>query len=100
MTLVVAVTLWSEAGLSAQDESPPIKRVLVLFVLKQGMPWPYYLEESMRAHLTTQFGSSLELNVEYADQSRFPEKEYRSKAIDLYRYKYSQQQMDRNRSDP
>ena len=58
------------------------------------MPWPYYLEESMRAALSKEFGSTLELDVEYADQSRFPEKAYRTKAIDLYRYKYSQQKMD------
>jgi len=78
----------------AESMSPSPKQVLALFIYKQGMPWPYYLEESMRAALTAEFGTSLEFHVEYSDQSRFPEKEYRSKALDLYRYKYGKQKMD------
>jgi hypothetical protein len=83
-----------QPALFAQDTNSPPKKVLAIFIFKQGMPWAYYLEESMRAALSKKFGSALEFNVEYADQSRFPEETYRAKAIDLYRYKYSKQKMD------
>ena len=94
LSIIATAFLWSGANALAEGVNPPPKRVLAIFIFKQGMPWPFYLEESMRAALTKEFGSTLELNVEYADQSRFPEKAYRSKAIDLYRYKYSKQKMD------
>ena len=94
LSIIATAFLWSGNNTLAEGINPPPKRVLVIFIFKQGMPWPYYIEESMRAALTTKFGSSLEFNVEYADQLRFPEKTYRSKAIDLYRYKYSKQKMD------
>ena len=94
LSIITAAFLWPRTDTLAEGISPPPKRILAIFIFKQGMPWPFYLEESMRAALTKEFGSTLELNVEYADQSRFPEKAYRSKAIDLYRYKYSKQKMD------
>ncbi len=91
---LIAIAPLCSSNLWAEGMTSPSKRVLVIFIFKQGMPWPYYLEESMRTALSAEFGSSLELNVEYADQTRFPEKTYRSKAIDLYHYKYSKQKMD------
>jgi len=94
LSIIATAFLWPGANTLAEGVSPSTKRVLVIFIFRQGMPWPYYIEQSMRAALTTEFGSSLELNVEYTDQLRFPEKTYRSKAIDLYRYKYSKQKMD------
>jgi len=58
------------------------------------MPWAFHVEQSLRAALATDSSYPIELNVEYADQSRFPEKRYLEKIIDLYRYKYSKQKMD------
>ena len=80
----------------AQDADPELKpkQVLALFVFKQGLPWTNRVEESMRAALKTKSNYPIKLNVEHADQARFPEKAYRSKIIDLYRYKYSKQKMD------
>ena len=93
LSIIAVAPLWP-CDIWAEGVNPPPKQVLAIFIFKQGMPWPYYIEESMRTALNTEFGSSVELSVEYADQSRFPEKTYRSKAIDLYHYKYSQQKMD------
>ena len=89
-----AALLFSGTDVLAQEKSQDTKRVLALFIFKQGLPWPYYIEQSMRAALGTEAISNIKLNVEYADQTGFPEKLYRSRVIDLYRYKYSEQEMD------
>ncbi|MEA3468706.1 MAG: hypothetical protein U9R57_10870 [Thermodesulfobacteriota bacterium] len=80
----------------AQDTNlePEPKQVLALFVFQQGLPWTNRIEESMRAALKIESDFPITLNVEHADQSRFPEEAYRSKVIDLYRYKYSKEKMD------
>ena len=99
LTLVTLASLWSGANISAadiltQDKNPPPKRVLAIFVYKQGMPWANHIEKSLRSALAAESSYPIEFNVEYTDQSRFPEKEYLSKIIDLYRYKYGKQKMD------
>ena len=93
-SIIAAASLWPGADILAQDKNPAPKRVLAIFVFKKGMPGPYRLEESLRAVLAANSSYPIELDVEYADQSRFPEKRYLSKIIDLYRYKYSKQKMD------
>ncbi len=94
LSVVAAVTLWPGANISAQQAVLAPKRVLAIFVHKQGMPWAHRVEESLRTALATESSFPIEYNVEYADQSRFPEKEYLSKLSDLYRYKYGKQKMD------
>ena len=94
LSLIAAVSLWSGADILAQDKNPAPKRVLAIFVFKAGMPGPYRIEESLRAALASESSCPIELDVEHADQSRFPEKTYLSKIIDLYRYKYSKQKVD------
>jgi len=93
-SIIAAASLWPGADILAQDNNPAPKRVLAIFVFKQGMPFAYHIEQSMRAALAIDPSYPIEFNVEYADQSRFPEKRYLSKIIDLYRYKYSKQKMD------
>lgn len=44
--------------------------------------------------LATESKFPIELNIEYADQSRFPEKAYLHRIVDLYQYKYSKQKID------
>jgi len=73
----------------SKDLAPAPKRVLAIFVFKQSMPWPYRLEQSLRASLTSNRSYPIELDVEYADQLTFTKKEYLAKVIDLYRYKYT-----------
>jgi len=96
LALVAASLLWSGADLSAQDQNPPPKRVLAIFVFKQSMPWPYRLEQSLRAALTSDRSYPIELDVEYADQLTFSKEAYLAKVIDMYRYKYkfSDQKID------
>ena len=94
LTIIAATFLCSGAVIAAQDKSLPPKRVLAIFVFKQGLPWAHRVEESMRAALATESSLPIELNVEHADQSRFPEEIYRAKILDLYRYKYSKRKMD------
>lgn len=84
------------SGLEAQtrkDNGEP-RQVLTIFLFKQGLPWAYRIHEGMRNALKESAGIPIELNVEYADQSRFPEKEYRDKIFDLYSYKYSDRNID------
>ena len=79
LSIIAVASLWSVADTLAQDKNPPPKRVLAIFLFKQGTPWAYHIEQSLRAALATESASSIELNVEYTDQSRFPEKAYRSR---------------------
>ncbi|MBW1636893.1 MAG: GHKL domain-containing protein [Deltaproteobacteria bacterium] len=96
LIVIAFASLWSGSFLLAQDVSPVAKRVLAIFVFKQSMPWPYRFEQSLRAALTSNPSYPIELDVEYADQLTFSKKEYLSKVIDLYRYKYkfSKQKVD------
>ncbi|OEU48899.1 MAG: hypothetical protein BA861_05275 [Desulfobacterales bacterium S3730MH5] len=93
-SIIAAASLWPGADILAQDKNPAPKRVLAIFVFKKGMPGPYRIEESLRAALASESSFPIELDVEYADQSRFPEKTYLSKIIDLYQYKYSKRKVD------
>ena len=94
LSIIAVASLSPVAGVLAQDASLEPKRVLAIFIFKQGLPWPYYLEQSMRAALGEATTSNIELHVEYADQTGFPEKLYRSRIIDMFRYKYSKQEID------
>jgi len=94
LSVVVAVTLWPGENMAAQDTSPAPKRVLAIFLFKQGIPWQTHIEQSLRKTLATESVFPIHLDVEYADQTRFPEEEYRSKIVDLYRYKYGKQKID------
>ncbi|MCK5517489.1 MAG: GHKL domain-containing protein [Desulfobulbaceae bacterium] len=96
LALVATLLAWSGTDLSAQDQDPSPKRVLAIFVFKQSMPWPYRLEQSLRAALTSDRSYPIKLNVEYADQLTFNTEPYLEKVLDLYRYKYkfSDKKMD------
>ncbi len=94
LTIFALAFLWSAADTSADDIGQEPKRVLAIFVFKQGLPWAYRVEESLRAAVASQSNIPIVLDVEHADQSRFPEEEYRAKIIDFYRYKYSKQKVD------
>ena len=94
LSVVAAVTLWPGENISAQDTVLAPKRVLAIFLFKQGIPWQIHVERSLRRTLTAESDFPVLLDVEYADQTRFPEEEYRSKIVDLYRYKYSKQKID------
>ena len=76
------------------QEHPPPKRVLAIFIFKQGLPWTYRLERSLRVRLASEDHSPIELNVEHTDLTRYPEKTYIAKVVDLYRYKYARQKID------
>ncbi|RKZ91748.1 MAG: hypothetical protein DRQ43_09785, partial [Gammaproteobacteria bacterium] len=92
--IISASSFCSGADISVQENKAPAKRVLAIFVFKQGMPWTFHLEQSLRTALAEKSDFAIELDVEYADQSRFPEEAYRAKIADLYRYKYSKQKID------
>jgi len=80
--------------MASTAEKPDPKRILAIFLFKQGLPWAYRIEESMRIALTAKSDFPTELNVEHADLSRFPEETYIPKVIELFRYKYSRRKMD------
>jgi len=86
--------IFTVATFSLAAEEPGPKRVLAIFVFKQGLPWVYRIEQIMRATLTSESSFPIEFDVEFADQSRFSEETYRSKIVDLYRYKYSKRKVD------
>ncbi len=91
--LLTLLLIFPAAVVSADEIHDP-KRVLTIFVFKQGLPWAYRIEESLRTALASETSYPIDLNVEHADLSRFSDKTYLSKLVDLYRYKYSKQKMD------
>jgi hypothetical protein len=80
--------------LASTDENPVPKRVLAIFVLKQGLPWTYHAENGIRAAFASESAYPIELDVEHADLSRFPEEAFLDKLVELYRYKYSRRPVD------
>ena len=75
--------------MSAQDTALVPKRVLVIFLFKQGIPWMYYIEQSLRTTLATESASPIHLDIEYADQSRFPKRGQDCKAANLSSLSFS-----------
>ena len=91
--LLILLLIFPAALASAYEMHVP-KRVLTIFVFKQGLPWAYRIEESLRKTLASETSYPIDLNFEHADLSRFSDKTYLSKLVDLYRYKYSKQKID------
>ena len=93
--LCIALTfMGSESIVEAQEKKPAPRRILAIFIFKQGLPWAYRIEESLRAVLASESHFAIELNVEHADLSRYPDETYRRKIVNLYRYKYSSRKID------
>ena len=98
VSLLLSVLLTWGVGkssvMASTAEKPIPKRILAIFLFKQGLPWAYRIEESMRIALASKSDFPTELNVEHADLSRYPEEKYIPKVIELLRYKYSKRKMD------
>jgi len=86
--------LFTPVAFSLAAEKPVPKRVLAIFTFKQGLPWAYQIEQSLRAGITADATFPVELNVEHADRFRFSDEIYIRKLVDLYKHKYSRQKMD------
>jgi ABC-type uncharacterized transport system substrate-binding protein len=67
---------------------------LAIFAFKQGMPFTYHVEQGLRAAFASESDYPVELDVEHADRSRFPEEALLNKLVELYRYKYSRRPVD------
>ena len=94
LNIVASTFLCPAVKLSAEDNYKPPKRILALFSFKQGLPFTFHIEQSLRSALASDPSFSFILDVEHADQSRFPDEKYRSKIVDLYRYKYDKEKID------
>lgn len=99
--VIITITLASLCSvtlLPALDTIPApeteTKHVVAIFVFKEGIPFTFYMEQSLRTTLTSDHSYPIKLDVEHADRTRFPEKPYLSKLIDLYKYKYSTKDVD------
>jgi hypothetical protein len=95
--MLVAFLIWflrPPVVLASTAEKPASKRVLAIFVFKQGLPWTCNVEQGMRAAFSSESAYPVELDVEHADRSRFPEEKFLDKLIELYRYKYSRRSVD------
>ena len=95
--MLVALLIWllrPPVVLASPSKKPDSKRVLAIFVFKHGLPWAYSVERGMRAAFASESAYPVELDVEHADRSRFPEEAFLDKLVELYRYKYSRRKMD------
>ncbi len=94
LNIIASTFLCPAAKLWAEDNYQPPKRILALFSFKPGLPFNFYIEQSLRSALASDPSFSFILDVEHADQSRFPDEQYRSRIVDLYRYKYAKEKID------
>jgi len=94
---IILTSLCPVTYLQALETSPAPKpkHVVAIFVFKEGIPFTFYMEESLRSRLTTDSSYPIKLDVEHADRTRFPEKAYLAKIVDLYKYKYRKKDVDR-----
>lgn len=92
--MVLSVLLILIGSTVGAQEHPPPKSVLAIFIFKQGLPWSYHLERSLRTNLASEPSATIELDVEHTDLSRYPEETYIDKVVDLYQYKYAAQKID------
>jgi len=75
-------------------EKPVPKRVLAIFAFKQGLPFTYHVEKGLRSAFASESTYPVELDVDHADRSRFPEEVLPDKLVELCRNKYSKRKMD------
>ena len=96
ITAITLALLCTATHLQALDtiQTPEPKHVVAIFVFKQGIPFTFHMEQSLRTALTSDPSYPVKFDVEHADRTRFPEQEYLSKIIDLYKYKYSNKDVD------
>jgi signal transduction histidine kinase len=96
LNIIIMASLCSGGCLLAQETSPTPKpkHVVAIFVFKEGLPFAFYMEESLRTALASDSSYPIKLDVEHADRTRFPEQDYLSKLIDLYKYKYRKKNVD------
>ena len=94
LSLLLTWGFGKSSVMASTAENPDPKRILAIFLFKQGLPWAYRIEESMRIALAAKSDFPTELNVEHADLSRYPEETYIPKVVELFRYKYSKRKMD------
>ena len=95
--MLVAFLIWllrPPAVLASTAEKPVPKRILAIFAFRQGLPWTYHVEQGMRTAFASEFAFPVELDVEHADRSRFPEEAYLDELVELYTYKYTRRKMD------
>ena len=69
------------------------KRVLLILFYRQGVPWPDLIADSLRENLMAKSPHPVDLNIEYADRSRYPDDAYLQKLLEIYRHKYAYRPM-------
>ena len=95
--MLIALLIWllrPPVALASTPEKPVPKRVLAIFAFRHGLPWTYHVEQGMRKAFASESAYPVELDVEHADRSRFPEEAILDKLVELYRYKYSKRKID------
>ncbi len=96
ITSIALVSLCTATYLQAQDASlsPEPKQVVAISAFKEGLPFVYHLEESLRKSLAGDSSYPIKLDVIHADRIRYPEKTYFAKIVALNQYKYSKKKVD------
>ncbi len=93
---IALLSLCTPTHLPAQEAplAPEPKRVVAISAFKEGLPFIYHLEESLRTSLTRDSSYPIKLDVIHADRIRYPEKAYFAKIFALNKYKYAQKKVD------
>jgi PAS domain S-box-containing protein len=77
-----------------QIDQQNTKRILVLYSFHEGLPWEELIDANLRNTLARQSSLPIEINVEHTDRVNHADNEYCQKLVELYRYKYSDPEMD------
>ncbi|MCK9295855.1 MAG: PAS domain S-box protein [Desulfobulbaceae bacterium] len=95
--LIFLLTLsacFSLSSAPAHGQLPKPRKVLVLYSYHNGMPWERLADQALRLAFDAATAARVELNVEYLDLIRYPDKDYVNSLTDLLRHKYADSQLD------
>jgi len=93
---IALVSFGTATHLLAQETPipPEPKQIVAISAFKEGLPFIYHLEESLRKNLAGDSSYPIKLDVIHADRIRYPEKAYFAKIFALNQYKYSKKKVD------
>ena len=91
--MVILTVLWSIPALAEEDDNSSI---LLLFSYSPDHPWVEEERDAFMLNFRQDSTKAPSLRVDYLDSRPWPDGDYERRIIDLYRYKYSRQRLNRS----
>ena len=91
--MVILTVLWSIPALAEEDDNSSI---LLLFSYSPDHPWVEEERDAFMLNFRQDSTKAPSLRVDYLDSRSWPDGDYERRIIDLYRYKFSRQRLNRS----